>query len=412
MNNSGLAARCITVLFAMASFELFVGGGGRLVTIGPVTLRMLLFACMLLVIAATMLTRPDKRGDFGFAIMLVLVYFGIHVPAAVVGMLAGASIVDVFGDLQPTLYWAAAPFFALAMSDLGNIERARKLVILAGSALALSYLCTLAALAAGLIDPIDLWLALAETGEFFFRNDYQFFYKGHLYLGIAIVFLLAMPRRRPWLLILILSALILTLTRGFILALGLTAMLMFLLKGRWKWLVSMLIFLVVLVLAAANIGRSAGDEALGARGDADAQRLGDLRYMAEEVTPRTLLIGEGFGTLINERMNIETSYLWIVWKAGLPSLIFWLAPLAICQGAFARIRRRSRSQPLATAYMFGVIFVYVQTATNPYLNNPIGLSFVLIAMFALRRLAREERAARPNPPARLPEAVARPAGGP
>jgi hypothetical protein len=30
----------------------------------------------------------------------------------------------------------------------------------------------------------------------------------------------------------------------------------------------------------------------------------------------------------------------------------------------------------------------VQTVTNPYLNNPIGLSFVMAAIFSLQTLAR------------------------
>jgi hypothetical protein len=43
-----------------------------------------------------------------------------------------------------------------------------------------------------------------------------------------------------------------------------------------------------------------------------------------------------------------------------------------------------------------VILVYVQTLTNPYLNNPIGLSFVMVAIFSLKTLsARDLPALRP-----------------
>jgi hypothetical protein len=39
--------------------------------------------------------------------------------------------------------------------------------------------------------------------------------------------------------------------------------------------------------------------------------------------------------------------------------------------------------------LFGTVLVYLQTATNPYLNNPIGLSYVILSIFSLRALHRQ-----------------------
>ena len=64
----------------------------------------------------------------------------------------------------------------------------------------------------------------------------------------------------------------------------------------------------------------------------------------------------------------------------------------LCLYYFARISRRDPDFRLASAYLFSTILIYVQTLSNPYLNNPIGLSFVLIALFSLRTISRASTA--------------------
>jgi len=67
--------------------------------------------------------------------------------------------------------------------------------------------------------------------------------------------------------------------------------------------------------------------------------------------------------------------------------LFWMTPLALCVLFYLRIPDR-RMNATANAYLFGVVLIYVQTNMNPFLNNPIGLSFVLVALFSLRTLSR------------------------
>ena len=52
---------------------------------------------------------------------------------------------------------------------------------------------------------------------------------------------------------------------------------------------------------------------------------------------------------------------------------------------------------MAAAWWCSVLLVYVQTSTNPFLNNPIGMSIVLMAVFALRALAIDTVRADPRP---------------
>ena len=69
---------------------------------------------------------------------------------------------------------------------------------------------------------------------------------------------------------------------------------------------------------------------------------------------------------------------------GLVALLFWLLPIGIGLYYFLEVSRNSAAYSLACAFFFGMVFVYVQTVSNPYLNNPIGLSFVMMAIFSLR----------------------------
>jgi hypothetical protein len=117
------------------------------------------------------------------------------------------------------------------------------------------------------------------------------------------------------------------------------------------------------------------------------QRIDDIAFISNKASTSTLVLGEGFGSFINARTNIENTFLWALWKFGIIGLMFWLMPLAICTYFYLQVPQW-HTNSLAGAYYFSTILVYVETATNPYLNNPIGLSFVLVAIFSLRTLAK------------------------
>lgn len=388
------------LLYTIVAFELFLGGGGRLLEVGPLTVRMLLFAVVLLVIVGMPLVKPRRDDQYLKGCAWVLAFLAVHIIGFNRGLLNGHEPATVLADMQQSFFWVAAPFFAVAMSDLRLVRRTEHLVINAAVVMSIVYLATILAVLLGFVDPFTLWEVLSPTEEFFFRNELLFFYKGNLYLGIAIVFLVSARVRRPWVLLLIVVALLLTLTRGFVLAAFVTLFIMFVFQGRWSPILRMLSVTLLALLVIQGILDFRGETLLGDRDASDGLRIADFRYMFEQMTVGTMFIGEGFGSLINGRMNTETSYAWMLWKGGLPLLAFWLLPICVCFLAFLGVPRKSPHYRLACAYFFSVVFIYVQTATNPFLNNPIGLSFVMIAMFSLPTLAAASRrkASAPPPP--------------
>ncbi|MEO6407250.1 MAG: hypothetical protein ABIO45_00660 [Burkholderiaceae bacterium] len=379
----------MNVFFTLVVMELFVGGGGRLTELGPATLRMVLFALCLLASAYLALVRV--RADYGLPLALGLVsaYLLVHLPAVAIGISQGSLPGDVTTEMQQSLYWLAAPFFAIALASPERVVRAALLVRIAGAVLAVAYLAAILGLLTGSLDYVEWYARLNETGEFSFRGESFFFYKGFLYLGISTIFFLALRSRHStlWLLVVI-AALVMTLTRGFILSTSIAALAMLFALRRWRavglaaLIVSAAVFMMWIYLPSA-------DEAVAVQREiSNSQRGDDFAYMVEHASVGPLVFGAGFGSFINERINIENTFLWALWKIGVAGLVFWFLPLLLSARYFLRVPRATEHFPLACAYFFATVLIYVQTATNPYLNNPIGLSFALIALFSLRTLSR------------------------
>lgn len=375
-------------LFTISLLELFIGGGGRLTAIGPVSLRMVLFAACLCATVVAMLF-PRRRSDgVLLAMLLVLVYLLVHVAGLVVGAVYSGDGREMFTEFQQSLYWLAAPFFALMIQSEQDVHRYARVVQTAGVVLACLYLLVLVGLISRVL-PLHLVRAvIGLSGEVSFRSGEFFIYKGFVYLGISIVFFVAL-RGSYWAPIatLITFALVFTFTRGFLLSTAASVLLMLCFQERWRAAVPALFLAVCAAFLIWEYLPSLDTSVLNSHDASTNARLQDLWYMIDHVTLKTFLIGEGFGSMINDRYLIENTFLWALWKLGVAGLIFWVIPLVLCIYYYSKIPDR-RTNPPANAYFFGTILVYLQTMINPYVNNPIGLSFVLLAMFSLRVLSR------------------------
>ena len=111
------------LLFSVSLLELFIGGGGRLTHVGPVSLRMVLFALCLGATAVAIMF-PRRRSDgLMLAISLVLVYLLIHVGAMLVGAMYSGDTPKILSEFQQSLYWLAAPFLALMLQTEADVEK-------------------------------------------------------------------------------------------------------------------------------------------------------------------------------------------------------------------------------------------------------------------------------------------------
>jgi hypothetical protein len=335
---------------------------------------------------------PRRRADgVLLAMLLVLIYLLVHVAGLVVGAIQNTDASEMQPEFQQSLFWLAAPFFALMIQSEEDVRRYTKLLQGAGIAMASGYLLVLAGLISGLISTSLVRAVLSRGGETSFRSGEFFIYKGFLYLGISIVFFVAI-RGKYWAMLatLVSVAMALTFTRGFIVSTSAGVLLMLCVQGRWR------VVAPAMVLAGATAFLiwvylpSVDSSLLANRGQSTNQRLEDMNYMLYHIRANTFLFGEGYGSLINNRFNIENTFMWALWKLGTIGLIFWMIPLFLSIYYYTKIPN-PRSNPLANAYLFGTVAVYVQSATNPLLSNPIGLSFAMLSIFSLRVLSRGQQ---------------------
>ena len=378
-------------LFTVTLLELFIGGGGRLLEVGPGTVRMILFAACLCVGLIVAIYRMRKAEGVPLAIVLVTAYLFVHTTGILIGLGKGNSLDIMMTEMQLSLYWLAAPFLALVLRSSNMVLRTSLLIRVAGVFLAMAYIGVVSALAIGVIDYPTLYATLSATPEFAFRSSGFFFYKGFLYLGISAIFFVAIPKRYSavWATIVVI-ALAMTLTRGFMLSTAFAVLLLLIVQRRRRQLAVALAVVACVAFFIWGYMPSQDDNISVSRDISNSQRLDDFAYIVENFKVSSFFFGEGMGTLINERINIENTFLWAFWRLGIVGVLFWFMPLILCLRYFAKIKRHSSQFRLACAYFFSTILVYVQTMSNPYLNNPIGLSFVLVAIFSLRTLAKAD----------------------
>ncbi len=375
------------IFFTIIILELFIGGGGRLIDIGPMSLRMILFILCILLSIAMVIRSGLVPARVVPAVYFLTAYLAIYLVGSIIGAFNNNSINLIRSDIQQSLYWFAAPFFALTLS-LNHIKYIGNLAILSGLILSLLYLFTILGLSVGIIDFYNFYKKVNSTEEFMFRSDVFFSYKGFIYIGIAIIFTIALrPKYYKIVLIILASALIMTLTRGFLISTFAAMLLMLISLKSWSKLASITITILMALIIYIYITDITATDMVTSREISNNQRIEDMSYIIQNIDASTLIFGSGLGSTINNRMNIENTFLWALWKLGFLGFIFWISPLIAGIKYFLIAKKNQAHYMIAHAYFYGLILIYIQTLSNPYLNNPIGLSFVIISIFSLRLLA-------------------------
>jgi hypothetical protein len=419
MLNTGRSLSRITFYLLIAVIaELTIGGGGRIFAIGPVSLRMVLFAAAMVVAGIHLLRGEKIQDDYR---NLLFAFMFLMAGGVVNGIIHGSEKQFWWEDVKPLLYFLILPFFSFAIPSVSEVRTVAQIIRICSIVLAIIFLLALVAIHSRWIGFNDFYHAAIGTTEFFFRGEITFFYKGFLYLCIGFIFIGFTQRKNKIpLLVLLTVAILLTLTRGFVFALAMTYAVFSLLNRKW-WVATACVLVAALILfsgkdliaytskvlysfqhAEKNMSvshdspgqsRSENKDALSANvpdatllGDreySDSTRMGQLKEVCDKITFASFLVGHGLGMGIRIRpVHMEISYLEIFHKQGILGLTFWAV---ILFSLFKKYRETSGS-PNANAFFFSALFVFFESLTNQFINNPIGLSMLLLAMVALDRL--------------------------
>ncbi len=320
---------------------------------------------------------------------LVLFFTVAILVGLLVGVFNNAPTWKMIQDIKPLLYFFMIVFFYLVIRRIDDLRRVVGLVKLSSLVLAIGYLSILLLIYSNIVD-FDKFYSFVNnlSRDFSFRSNGTFFYKGFLFLCVGLIFYsLDRGLKNRIISLLLLIAIILTFTRGFVLSITLVFMfyVLFIQKNR---LARVLLLALCIILSPYLVGVAAS--VLDKTNPSNTDRLIQLAQVAERVNPISIFVGHGFGIGVPIRpIHMEISFLEIFHKQGLFGLMFWSALLVITVQRYTKIRSYKYKR-IALGFLLSSLFIYVQSQTNPFLNNSIGMSFLLISVISLKVLREEE----------------------
>jgi hypothetical protein len=372
------------MLMYLVVFEAAVLGSGQMLHAGPVTFKMLLFTVSVLYVIFALVCGDRLRNS---SLVLVAFYLISIAGATVIGLLRDAPLDRIGKDISPLLSFLLLPFFELTIRNEKHVRQVVQCILLAAAAITGAYVYIVLSLWTGRQTYAALtdWLEPLGNGDFMFDESTQrVFYKGAIYLGIALLFLLF--RRKRWARIaavLMILNLIAIGTRGFFLALFLTGLL-YVLIGPMRWTVKVALIMPAVLAGALLLPQLfllAGD-----RSESNRTRIVTLSEALDRTTVVSAIVGRGFGMGVPERPeHMEISYLEILYKQGLLGLCWWAALFGFLVARF-RLAVRYGNAELAYPFFLSSVFIAFESFTNPFINNPIGMTFVTVSLACMNVL--------------------------
>jgi hypothetical protein len=365
-------------MLIVVTSELFLMGGGRLVEIGPLTLRMVLFgAAQIYTIVLLFKRKIDPQ-----ALALFLYFIASLLLAAFIGFSNGADSGLVLEDIKPLSFFTMVLFFSIFIDNRQRVVLVAETVKVCSVILMTVYFLLLVGIYFKLIDFVTFYNFMDATGEVSFRPEVGFFYKGFLYLCVGCLFFLFSGKKADkFIAVLLLLSLIMTFTRGFLLSTGATVVIYMFAKKNAKILASIAILIVFTFFFAPWFITQLGDKSTS-----DLVRVITYQQVKESLTPFSILFGHGLGIGVEERtVHMEASYLEIFHKQGVVGLSPWLLIFLLVIWSYSKISDKE-NRTIALPFVLSMILIYIQTVTNPFLNNPIGMSMVLITLCVVRTL--------------------------
>ena len=426
-------------LFLVYLAESAFGSSGKLISFGPVSLRMLLFGlCFAASLPAVV---RNLRHLAGNGQVLTTVILGVYwLVCAGVGVFSGNALGLVWADVSTMMALALVPGFLAVMAGEGILNRAMDVMFWSAAALGAVSVVLHFAMANVTEEGFDLvngWINARSLGGLAYMASgiQRIYFKSQIFLQVAIVYgvwKLGDPgtKKRLWIYAamgVLFCAWVLSYTRGFWLGLVISAVLVLLLCP-WQWKLylkasgaMLAVFAVFLALSSLVysgprvvyeiLGRTDasllaekdnvqsekvemdadgdGDVSVDEANDAASMLRGQSLQLIWQRIGENPVFGSGLGENLDEiRSDGKVEYMYHdIWmKTGLVGLILFLG----CFFGFLvpQIRQELRnrgSRPqwrdprirnrFLTAAYLGVALT---SWFNPFLTNPMGISLLML----------------------------------
>lgn len=425
-------------LLTLFFVELFVGGGGRLIDFGILSIRQVLF----LLILATFVFRLVRNKQLldrnantflsinptSVAVYLLVAWFGVSV---LVGIVNGNAISVIAKDfLRVTFFLLYFPLVYYIAEE--RYQKGKIIGLLKVSSLVVATFTILISLVGKFVFVHNFvsfydFINSVMNDDLFFRPSRSVFYKGHFFvlMGLFLSLNAVLSKQGTKIDIINIAVCLISLvwseTRGFLLAImfGLLFIVMVDMKVftdgahgiqqkvaklrsskfmMRKILVSLLIVAIVPFLykymTMERFGsESAPQQPIHSPNENVEQKVNDVSVnsrlefiLASKdlvfTKISTFVVGSGYGTEIAGRdTGIEMSFLDILVEQGVIGLILWLYVSLMVFYNFYHIYRKQGSLEMTDISMLACIAaLLLLTNINPFINNPLGIGFLLTVL--------------------------------
>lgn len=371
--------------------EMFLFGSGQVLQLyGGLTLKMLNYVLMLVIALLLSLSHHKIKRD---TIELLVLYCVVISVASLLSAING-GLEYSFLDISPLSYFLVILFFDLYIRKTSDIKFVIRILKISTVALAIFYLIYIALINLEILNFKIVYILLENTSDIMFRGDSgAFFYKGFIYLAIGLIFYIVDGKLLSWQVLILLLAIYFTHTRAFLIIAACSYLFYYI---YWvyshhyripiKHIVIFAMLLFVFSLYASNLYSGfVGEDRTGG----DIIRIQTMKEVVERVNIFSLFLGHGFGIGVPTReVHMEISYLEIFHKQGILGLLFWAYILIKSLLVFMKSPMLLQSKQLP--FFLSILIIYIQSLFNPYLNNPIGMGFVIISYISLRELSKSK----------------------
>lgn len=381
---SNIAYTLNSILLFLIIMEAALMGTGRLLQVGPVTVRMLLFA--LGVISALIQLAYGRKIKNSSWLLLIFFVF-ITIIGTLHGMLAGYDTEGILNEIKPLTNFLLLPFFELSIDSLQRVKIAERALLISAGILAFLYLVYFTLLNIGIISPFAMRLVVvslysSDANDFWFAPESGwFFYQGFVYLVLGS--LLLFSKHSFWMKLvgsLAVATLLFSGNRG-VLATSVAACTIyaFFFAQKIRAKIGAFFIAIVMVLALAYV-QSTSNALQTTKSENDQIRHDTAVEVWERITPSSFLGGHGLGRGVPTRpLNMENTYLDVLHTQGLIGLTFWVAFFGLFFVRFAKVRN-SIMRPQVRAFFIAGLGIFFESVGDPYINSPIGMNIVLLAL--------------------------------
>lgn len=437
------------ILLTVFFVEVFVGGGGRLIDFGVLSIRQVLFLLLILtfcfrIIKEKAIFNKEINTFFRFNPLTIGVYLliGWFVLSALIGYFNGHPVsiivMDFFRVSYFIVYFPLAYYISKERFSLNRI-----VTILKYSAFAVAiFTITVSLLGKTIFSnnfaPFYDFMGTMMNDDLFFRPSNSVFYKSHLFVVIGLVLSLNAVLSKKYTkidianIILCSYSALLSETRGFLLAFMVSILIIIALDtkviidpvkgfmGKVRKLMQsrdMLKKITILLVVFVSVpflykymtlerfeeevvieenenpsSDSANEEEFNQHGEVETE-INDISVNAridfindsKDIllnSPENFIIGTGYGTEIDGRLNgIEMSFLDILVEQGLIGLLLWgFLFLIVFYNYYMVYKKGGTLSSLEISLMSAFFGLLLLTNINPFINNPIGISFMVILL--------------------------------